>query len=96
VNEEKSKLKSYNSVGDKFLNYFVIRVHPNCGKLTPLPYSQPVDHIEREEKTNHQRFQEMLQRQKEKLATSLSQSTSQPCIRQPEHAKTATHSSTLV
>lgn len=29
LNGEKTKLKSYNSINDKYLNYFVIRVHPN-------------------------------------------------------------------
>lgn len=29
LNEQKSKLQNYNSISDKFLNYFVIRVHPN-------------------------------------------------------------------
>ena len=32
LNQKKSTLKTYNTINDKFLNYFVIRVHPNVSK----------------------------------------------------------------
>jgi hypothetical protein len=41
LNSEKTKLKKYNSISDQFLNYFVIRVHPNCKKTTKVPHPPP-------------------------------------------------------
>ena len=32
LNQQKSSLKSYNTIHDKFLNYFIVRVHPNVTK----------------------------------------------------------------
>lgn len=76
LNEEKSKLKVYNSISDKYLNYFVIRVHPNrsSSKPAPQPRCPPASRLEINEQANHNRFQNMLMREKAKLAP-LSKST---------------------
>lgn len=49
LNEEKSKLKVYNSISDKYLNYFVIRVHPNRSSSKPTlqhHHPSPVSQLE--------------------------------------------------
>jgi hypothetical protein len=63
LNQSKSQLRSYKSINDKFLNYFIIRVHPNVSKhakhRNPLTKVSKVEHIEN---VNHNRFQEMLRK----------------------------------
>lgn len=76
LNEEKSKLKTYNTISDKYLNYFVIRVHPNrsSSKKSLQQHVSQVSRLEINEKVNHNRFQNMIMREKAKLAP-LSRST---------------------
>ena len=61
LNQQKAHLEPYNSTNDKFLNYFVIRVHPNMAamtkthkKLYPISRTQKT---EQNEQNNHDRFQ---------------------------------------
>lgn len=58
LNQQKSHLKSYNSTSDKFLHYFVIRVHPNCSK--PLVRSPGKKSRIDQDIITHDQFQEML------------------------------------
>jgi hypothetical protein len=71
LNEQKAKLKHYNSISDKYLNYFVIRVHPNVTKSKSGKHTHSVskiDKVEFKEQISHSRFQEMLMKEKEKLS----------------------------
>ena len=71
LNQSKSKLQAYNSIQDKFLNYFVIRVHPNLNKPNKHHTTiSKVSKVEHSEQLNHTRFQEMLLKQKAKLAST--------------------------
>lgn len=68
LNEEKSKLQTYNSISDKYLNYFVIRVHPNrSNSKKSIRQVSQVSRLEVNEKVNHNRFQDMIKREKAKL-----------------------------
>ena len=68
LNEKQSKLQNYNTISDKFLNYFVIRVHPNRKNIKKITNStSQISKLEVKEKENHNRFQEMLLKEKAKL-----------------------------
>jgi len=64
LNKEQAKLKVYNSASDKYLNYFVVRIHPNLNKPKR---TSPTHKLELIEKVNHQRFQDMLKQYHERV-----------------------------
>lgn len=53
----------YNSASDKYLNYFVVRIHPNCNRPKR---ASPAHRLELVERANHQRFQDMLKQYQER------------------------------